>query len=217
MTTRTGCGTSSSPPVLAAPRPAAQEEGPERRTRATAAGQQQAAKGWQYLTQLSWASSAARIHECMVARCGHTTARRLGEWAGGALWCLETALPLLLAICCGACLGFFVEGMGALDSAYFSLISILTVGYGDLVPSTRLGRTLCTILLPLACAASLRSVSRLGAALDYSGKQQRLYEAAAAGDASDDARFQRMHQLLANAASNRKDGIITEADYLCST
>jgi voltage-gated potassium channel len=158
----------------------------------------------------------ARLHEVVAASCGDAAARRLGEWVRGAFWCLETALPLLLAILCGACLGYFVEGWRALDSAYFALISILTVGYGDFSPTTRLGRTLCTVLLPLACAASLRSVSRLGAALDYSGKQRQLSDAAAS-EADDDVRFERMHRLLATAASNRKDGIVTEADYVCST
>ena len=159
---------------------------------------------------------AGRIRETVASRCGDAAARRLDEWSRGAFWCLETALPLLLAILCGTCLGFFVEGWRALDSAYFALISILTVGYGDFSPSTRLGRTLCTVLLPLACAASLRSVSRLGAALDYSGKQRQLNDEAVS-EADDDVRFERMDRLLTTAASGRKDGIITEADYLCST
>ena len=73
--------------------------------------------------------------------------------------------PFLAAITAGTCLGFFAEGWGLLDSVYFSLISILTVGYGDFAPSTRIGRALCTLLLPITCAAALRSISLLGGAL----------------------------------------------------
>ena len=80
---------------------------------------------------------------------------------------------LLLAICGGTCLGYYVEGWCAVDSAYFALISILTVGYGDFSPSTRLGRTLCTLLLPVACArlAALRLPSRRRARLRRQGAQ----------------------------------------------
>lgn len=143
---------------------------------------------------------------------------RLDALLRGLGWSLQTALPLLLAICGGTCLGYYVEGWCAVDSAYFALISILTVGYGDFSPSTRLGRTLCTLLLPVACAASLRSVSRLGAALDYGGKERKLSEAAGHGTRGEDARFERMGHLLRAAVGERgDDGLISEADYVCTT
>jgi voltage-gated potassium channel Kch len=35
---------------------------------------------------------------------------------------------------------WLVEGWSLLDSAYFSIVTIATVGYGDLVPHTALGK-----------------------------------------------------------------------------
>ena len=60
-----------------------------------------------------------------------------------------------LVVSAAAVLGFgtivfhFVEGWSYLDSLYFSVISLLTIGYGDLVPTTDLGKIL-TILYVIA-------------------------------------------------------------------
>jgi len=86
--------------------------------------------------------------------------------AGPALrWTLEASQGLLLATISGTCLGYLVEGWGLLDSVYFAVISILTVGYGDFSPSSSFGRALCTVFLPFACAAALRSISVLGSVI----------------------------------------------------
>ena len=90
---------------------------------------------------------------------------RLSRWWATLVWLIEATAPLLVAILAGTCLGYYVEGWTLLDSAYFALISILTVGYGDFAPSSPLGRGLCTVLLPFVCAAALRTVSILGSAL----------------------------------------------------
>ena len=63
-------------------------------------------------------------------------------------------------------------------------VSILTVGYGDFAPTSRLGRTLCTIFLPIACAGSLRSIARLSLMLDFGGAGGKASELAIQSAAS---------------------------------
>ena len=60
----------------------------------------------------------------------------------------------------GGVLAHVVEGWAPLASAYFSLISILTVGYGDFSPATRLGRLLTALR---GQRAALRLGERVGA------------------------------------------------------
>jgi len=43
----------------------------------------------------------------------------------------------------------FVENIGIWDALYFAFVSALTVGYGDIVPRTAVGRFICVILLPI--------------------------------------------------------------------
>ncbi len=43
----------------------------------------------------------------------------------------------------------FVEGLSIGNGVYLAFVSAFTVGYGDIVPRTLLGRTICVIVLPI--------------------------------------------------------------------
>jgi Ion channel len=46
------------------------------------------------------------------------------------------------------CFSFLVDKFSVIDSLYFATVLFLTIGYGDLVPTSDAGR-ICTILLAL--------------------------------------------------------------------
>jgi hypothetical protein len=58
-------------------------------------------------------------------------------------------LSAFAALAFGTVVFHFVEDWDYLDSLYFSVISLLTIGYGDFVPTTDLGKIL-TILYVIA-------------------------------------------------------------------
>lgn len=66
-------------------------------------------------------------------------------WRGlGIVWPVVSGLLLLMAL-----LGLLVataEGWPLSDGIYFSFVTGLTVGYGDLVPKVALGRTLAMLI-----------------------------------------------------------------------
>ena len=43
----------------------------------------------------------------------------------------------------------YIEGIGWVDGIYLAFVSALTVGYGDITPSTAFGRFICVGLLPI--------------------------------------------------------------------
>ena len=43
----------------------------------------------------------------------------------------------------------YVEGLSIYDGIYLAFVSALTVGYGDLVPKTFVGRLICIGILPI--------------------------------------------------------------------
>ena len=59
------------------------------------------------------------------------------------------ALLLVVAILLGVGTFFYtlVEGWGIIDSFYFSVISLTTVGYGDFAPQTDVGKLFTTIYI----------------------------------------------------------------------
>lgn len=53
----------------------------------------------------------------------------------------------------------FVEGLDWVDAVYFSIVTLTTVGYGDFVPQTMIGKifTIAYILIGVGVLASLLS------------------------------------------------------------
>ena len=47
---------------------------------------------------------------------------------------------VVVTLACGTLFYWDVEGWGLLDSLYFSVITLTTVGYGDLAPTTAAGK-----------------------------------------------------------------------------
>ncbi len=58
-------------------------------------------------------------------------------------------VTLLLFILLMGVLLSFVEGLSLSDGIYFAFVSALTVGYGDIVPHTLLGRIIAVFILPI--------------------------------------------------------------------
>ena len=92
-----------------------------------------------------------------------------------------------LLLVAGTVIFMFIEGFSPLDSFYFCFITLATIGYGDLSPSTDVGK-LVTVIYSIAglgiMAALISSIAsqRLAAHRDAAGP-----EGAEAGDDSSDA------------------------------
>jgi len=67
------------------------------------------------------------------------------------------ALLTLLALLSGMLFYHWVEGWGYLDSLYFSVITLATVGYGDFAPTTDAGKvfTIGYVFLGIGLLVSL--------------------------------------------------------------
>lgn len=109
----------------------------------------------------------------IVPRGDHMNPRTLRrQFLAGLLAELRVVWPILsgllgLIIVLGLAAGL-IEGWSVQDSVYFSFVTGLTIGYGDLVPKTLLGRTLATLIgatgiLVTALMAAV-AVKALGAA-----------------------------------------------------
>ncbi len=58
-------------------------------------------------------------------------------------------VTLLVFIILMGVLVAYVEGLSVSDGIYLAFVSALTVGYGDIVPKTALGRVICVGVLPI--------------------------------------------------------------------
>jgi len=63
---------------------------------------------------------------------------------------LGLVILLTLIVTSGVCYGVFVEKWNFVNSIYFTVVTITTVGYGDLVPTTQGGRVAISIYILLA-------------------------------------------------------------------
>jgi voltage-gated potassium channel Kch len=71
-----------------------------------------------------------------------------------------TALLALIALC--AVLVHLEEGWSWIDSFYFAIVSITTVGYGDLVPRQEATRLFLIFYLPLGIGVALTVLASMG-------------------------------------------------------
>lgn len=63
-------------------------------------------------------------------------------------------IALFVAALLAGTIGFsFIEGLGLLDALYFSVVTVATVGYGDIVPRTPAGRILAVGLIIMGVGA----------------------------------------------------------------
>ena len=56
-------------------------------------------------------------------------------------------LSLVAVLAAGTVFFHVVEGWGWLDSSFFTVVTVSTVGYGELVPATALGKIATTVLI----------------------------------------------------------------------
>lgn len=76
-------------------------------------------------------------------------------------------LPILLALLAvivtsGTVFYHFVEGWSWLDSYFFTVVTLSTVGYGSLVPATALGKIGTTVLIFLGLGVFALVIQLLG-------------------------------------------------------
>jgi voltage-gated potassium channel len=58
---------------------------------------------------------------------------------------LGAFLLLLVIIIAGSAFYYFVEGLSLIDSTYFAAMTLTTVGYGDFVPKTDIGKVFTAV------------------------------------------------------------------------
>lgn len=76
---------------------------------------------------------------------------------------LVIPLIVLIIIYCVSILFFhFVEGWTFLDAAYFTSMTISTVGYGDIIPVTDLGKLGAIVLVFAGVSVAFYFISHLG-------------------------------------------------------
>jgi hypothetical protein len=68
---------------------------------------------------------------------------------------------LVTLLVCGTIFYSFVEGWSALDSLYFSVVTLTTVGYGDLAPKTAAGKIFTIIYLLMGISVIVMFANQL--------------------------------------------------------
>jgi len=75
----------------------------------------------------------------------------------------------------------YVEGWGWVDSYFFSIVTLSTVGYGDIVPTTDLGKIATTVLIVVGLGIFAIAIQQFGE-LQYQRREEK-------------ARLRREHEL----------------------
>jgi len=76
-----------------------------------------------------------------------------------------SVVTFFLIIVVGAYAYSNVEGWSGLDSLYFVVVTVTTIGYGDLVPQTNLGKIFTMFFSFLGISAAFYFVSMIGASV----------------------------------------------------
>ena len=69
-------------------------------------------------------------------------------------------IPIIIVMCAGFVIGV-IEGWGTSDSIYWVVITMLSVGYGDLSPKSQAGRLFALIFIPVGVVALMNMISSL--------------------------------------------------------
>lgn len=69
---------------------------------------------------------------------------------------------LAMLIACGTVFFHFVEGWSYIDSYFFTVVTLSTVGYGSLVPATALGKIGTTIMIFLGIGVFALAIQHVG-------------------------------------------------------
>ncbi|MGB7318170.1 MAG: potassium channel family protein [Planktotalea sp.] len=69
---------------------------------------------------------------------------------------------LAVLIACGTVFFHFVEGWSYLDSYFFTVVTLSTVGYGSLVPVTAIGKIGTTIMIFLGIGVFALAIQHVG-------------------------------------------------------
>lgn len=76
-----------------------------------------------------------------------------------------SVVTFILIIIVGAYAYSNIEGWSGLDSLYFVVVTVTTIGYGDLVPQTNLGKIFTIFFSFLGISAAFYFVSMIGASV----------------------------------------------------
>jgi len=70
------------------------------------------------------------------------------------------AWPVVAYLALGACMGPF-EGWTLAESVYFASVTVLTIGYGDLRPTTAAGKIFCIFYIPMALGVMMATFHKV--------------------------------------------------------
>jgi len=124
-----------------------------------------------------------------------------GNW--GFKYFSALAVPFFIFLL-GLLIAYFVLGLDTVDGIYWSMITMTTIGYGDISGSTWLERAVLCAYLPLAVAA----LADMIADIKTINTAKRLVFTSFA---------ERADQLLLNEAGGDTPPTLTEAEFLIST
>lgn len=75
---------------------------------------------------------------------------------------ITLALTVVLVIASGTVFFHYIEGWSWLDSYFFTVVTISTVGYGELVPTTAIGKIATTVLIFFGLATFAMAIQQFG-------------------------------------------------------